>query len=89
MKKFKWVEELISEYSQYIDTNVRNTEISFAYIRLNFAKGYYQKVLELIGTIKKTNLIYFTDASVFKLVALYELNRFEEAYKDITSIKND
>lgn len=87
LKKYKWVENLISSYSHLLPSNIKEIVIATSLMRLAFARGDFNKVLVISQNKKNIDLIYYIDISLYRLMAFYELNKFDEAYNEITMIK--
>lgn len=87
LKKFKWVEKLIRKYSPLLPDKIRNIECSISWVRLYFNKGEYGDAMNILNKLKSTTFVYYMDISVFKLSIFYEIEKYEEAFKEINKIK--
>jgi len=88
LKKYKWVENFIKNYSSELPEEIRNDEESMAYARLYLFKKDFTKALENLKKLKTTNYIYVLDASRIKLRIYYETSEFEEAFLEIDREKH-
>lgn len=88
LKKYKWVENFIKNYSQELPQETRDEEMKMAYARLYLFKEEYDYALQYLNEMKTTNYIYLLDASRIKLRVFYEKSYFEEAFLEIDRIKH-
>jgi hypothetical protein len=82
-KQYEWVEMVIEKYSPLLPEDIREDEYTLAMIRLHFAKKEYKKIIEITKSRKIQNQKHYLDFLRFKLMSYYELEEFEECYKEI------
>lgn len=88
VKQFDWVEMVIKKYSPLLPEEIREDEYTLAMIRLHFAKKEYEKTLEIIKKSKIHNKKHYLDSIYYKLISNYELENFEECYKEIDNTRH-
>lgn len=88
LNKFDWVEKFIRKYSKELPEEIRKSEVKISYSRLYDKKGMFEKSLEYLRDLRSTNYLHYTDASVLKLCAYYELGKIEEAFFEIDKFRH-
>lgn len=87
-KQYKWVEMVIKKYSPLLPEDIREDEYTLAMIRLYSAKKEYKKIIEILKSRKIQNQKHYLDSIRFKLISYYELEEFEECYKEIDNARH-
>jgi hypothetical protein len=77
LKEFEWTESFIEKNSQFLPENERENAQSFSFAMLYFAKGKYQKVINMLSQIQYTDAFYQLDAKKVLAKAYYELDEME------------
>ncbi|HCA42671.1 MAG TPA: hypothetical protein DEP28_05390 [Bacteroidetes bacterium] len=88
LKQFQWVKNFIEKYSSELPEQVREDEISLAYSRLHFENGEFDKTLTYTKRVNTDNNIYYFDSVRLRLMALFELTEFEEAFLELDRVKH-
>jgi hypothetical protein len=88
VKEYKWVEMVINKYSPLLPIDVREDEYTLAISKLYFAKKEYRKTADTINNYKIKNSKYIFDLMKLKLISNYELEEFEECYKEIDNVRH-
>jgi len=88
VKQYKWVEMVIKKYSPLLPEDIREDEYTLAMIRLHFAKKEHEKIFEMLNSSKIKNKKIYMDSIYYKLISCYELERYEECYKEIDNVRH-
>lgn len=88
LNKYKWVNDFIDRYEKYLPAKIRNDDRNLNKAKLNIHKKEYNKALEYLNFVKKTNIFHYTDSSYLKIRSYYFMNRHEEALEEITRLKS-
>lgn len=88
LKKFKWVEDFIYNYSKQLPSDFKEDEMKLSYAKLYIAHRQYEKSLINLENIKTANYLLYMDSSILKLCSYYELGKYEEAFLEIDKLKH-
>ncbi|HMS33797.1 MAG TPA: hypothetical protein PKC91_06900 [Ignavibacteria bacterium] len=88
LKKYKWVEDFIYNYSRELPADIREDEMKLSYAKLYIAHSQYEKSLINLENIKTTNYLLYLDSSTLKLCSYYQLERYEDAFLELDKLKH-
>ena len=88
LKKYKWVEDFIRNYSKELPENFREDEVKLSYAKLYIANGNYEKSMLNLENIKTANYLLYLDSSILKLCCYYQMEHFEEAFLEIDKVRH-
>lgn len=77
LKEFEWTESFIENNTKFLPEDERENAQSFSLAMLYFAKGEYQKVINMLSQIQYTDAFYQLDAKKILAKAYYELDEME------------
>jgi len=83
IKKYKWVENFIQNYSGKLPVGIRKDETMLSYAKLYFEKKNYKRSLENLNEVNASHYLQYIDSSLLKLCNYYELEKYEEAFLEI------
>jgi len=72
LKEFEWVESFIENYNQYLEEKYRESFLHFNYAKLYYAKGDYDRALEVIQKYEFSDILINLDAKTMLLKIYYE-----------------
>jgi hypothetical protein len=88
LKKYKWVEDFIYNYSKELPSDFKEDEMKLSYAKLCIAHSQYEKSLINLENIKTANYLLYMDSSILKLCCYFELGKYEEAFLEIDKLKH-
>jgi len=77
LKEFKWADEFMNEYIQYIDPEKRQNANTFNRARYYFYKKDYDKVLPLLAQVEFEDFSYNLASKAMLLATYYETDEFD------------
>jgi len=77
LKEFKWAENFIANYNQYLEEKYRESFLYFNYAMFYYEKGNYTKVLEVIQKYEFTDMLVNLNAKIILVKVYYELDEIK------------
>ncbi|MEM6317196.1 MAG: hypothetical protein AAF960_05970 [Bacteroidota bacterium] len=77
MKEFEWVENFIENFHQYLEEKYRESFLYFNYAKLYYARGDYERALEVIQKYEFSDILINLDTKTMLLKIYYETDEFK------------
>ncbi|MCB0726504.1 MAG: hypothetical protein KDD00_03525 [Ignavibacteriae bacterium] len=87
LKKHKWVENFINNYSDCLPEEIRNDYVSLARARLYFSLKNYQSSFDHLNKVSKKNHLLYSDVTLLKLKILFELKKIDESFNEAKNFR--
>ncbi len=87
IKEFDWIEKFIEDYSNNLPLEYKKNAYTFNLAKLNFSKGNYEQVIELLIEVEYQDIFYLLDSKSMLLKTYYEIGEEEALYGLIESFK--
>ncbi len=84
VKEYKWVEDFIDKYSQYLPEKGRDNQVNLSKGICLARQGKFIDSLKYFDKVKKDNFIMYLDTESNRAVSFYFLGEYEEAKDCIT-----
>jgi hypothetical protein len=88
LKKIKWTQNFIKNYSEELPEENREDEVNLSYSKLFFSNKNYEKSLQHLKGFKGLNYLHYCDSSILKLCTYYETKKYEEAFFEIDNFRH-
>ena len=79
LNELSWTKKFVGEWSQYLADEIRSDALQLGNIRIYFAKGEYEKVVQIGSKIKSRNIYLTLQTKGLLLMAYCELDKDEDA----------
>lgn len=87
VKKFKWLDEFIEEYKDYIDPDFSKDSYNLAKSKLHFHRKEYQKVFNYLNDVEIKDSNYYMNSKFLLSKVYYEMKNFVGAKYIIENLK--
>ncbi len=85
--EYAWAENFINEYAQFLDPNVRESNVNFSLARVEWHNGNYKKVIQLLAYTEYKEVFQALLSRNLLLLSYYELGEFESLESLFSSFK--
>lgn len=87
LKNYKWAENFADEFSNYLLTDLKETQSCLCISVLNFYKGNYDESLRNLSNVKLLGISEKIDVRFYTLMNYIELKAYESAFSAIMSFR--
>jgi hypothetical protein len=87
LKKIEWVKNFVNKYSVYLPGEFKQDEINISSGLILMEEKKFRDALKYFSRVKKTNYIYYTDSSFYKIRCYYNLRMYEEGFEEIARLR--
>lgn len=87
LKNYDWAENFVNEFTNYLNTDLKETQSCFCISVLNFYKGNYDESLRNLLNVKLLGISEKIDVRFYTLMNYIELKAYESAFSAIMSFR--
>lgn len=80
LEEFAWTESFISNYTSFLNKDLRKNSVNYNMARLHFAKNDFRSARKLLTTIEFTDVYYHLDSKSLLLKIYYETEDYEPLF---------
>ena len=75
--EYKWVEQFIHEYKNYLENQYRDDLVHYSLARLHFEKGDYDKAMQLFRQVEYDDILMNLNAKMMQFKMFYEQDELD------------
>ncbi len=87
LDEIEWTEKFITQYSDYLNKELRKNAVSYNLARVHYARKHYREALRVMRTVEFTDMYYHLDAKALLLKIYYEMDDIEPLFSLITTMR--
>lgn len=84
---YDWAEQFVDEYQDRLNDKDRTSSVAFSHARIQFYRGDYGKVIELLQEVEMSSVLYTLNSKTILLLSYYELDEFDALDSFVNSFR--